>query len=266
MTRIFKHFAAFAAMALFLVPAFAHAVTFTNASLKGRYSVLIDAWTPDASVTQSAVLALATFDGAGNVTANSVLLQGPASGTSTTDNVVLTGTYSVNADGSGNIAFTGGDNVAFRLDASAGGVARGAQLLLVTPNPDASVNSGVAVQQSPLPKNFTPASLKGTFSYLQNRWTATIATKAGAFVGILKFDGKGNVTNDSVGMIGSTGPIPSSVSGTYTVNADGTGSISYTNGASFAFVITANGKEIQSVLTTPHNPGNFLISQTALKQ
>ena len=270
MNRFLGAIICFAAMTIFSV-SIAQAATFSNASLKGRYSFVLNAWSPDATVTQSAVLGLGTFDGAGNVTGNYVSLQGPPSGASTAALGAITGTYSVNPDGTGNITFTsslfaGSVNVALRLDASAGGVARGAQLLLVTPNPDGTVNSGLAVQQSPLPKSFTASNLKGTFSYVQNKWTASTASGSAASIGILSFDGKGHVTNNLVGMMGSTGPTTGSLSGTYTVNSDGTGTISYTNGASFAFVITGNGKELQTVSITTHNPGNFILSQTALKQ
>jgi hypothetical protein len=264
MNRYFRAVITFAVMMIFSA-SMAEAVTFTNASLTGSYSFMLNARTPDSTVTQSAVLGLATFDGAGNVSANYVSFQRPPGGPTTTSNVTLSGTYTVGADGSGLITFTGGLKVALRLDASTAGTARGVQMLLVTPNPDATVNSGIAVQQSPLPKTYKLANLKGKFSYLQNRWTASIAAGAGAAVGILNFDGKGHVANDSIGMIAATGPITSSVSGTYTVNADGTGTITYTGGGTFDFVITGNGKQIQSLLATS-TPGDFLVSQTAVKQ
>jgi len=75
--------------------------SFSNASLKGAYGRLANKWTPDPKQPAEAGVAVATFDGAGNV---------KISGTDNTAGKVTTdtskGTYSVNSDGTGSLDVT----------------------------------------------------------------------------------------------------------------------------------------------------------------
>jgi hypothetical protein len=79
-------------------------------------------------------------------------------------------------------------------------------------------------------------------------------------VGVSTFDGAGNVsatyTDMSPGKPGGYGtPIQGTGSGTYTVNSDCTGSVSFTSGTAagitFNMVIISGGTEVFGINTTP---------------
>lgn len=70
--------------------------------------------------------------------------------------------------------------------------------------------------------------LKGSYSFLLNRWIATQTDNEDGVLGVLKFDGVGTVTGSYTQMqagILFTGTL----SGTYSVNANGSGSMTLTN-------------------------------------
>jgi hypothetical protein len=52
----------------------------------------------------------------------------------------------------------------------------------------------IALALSAQATGFNKASLKGSYSFLTNRWTANVTTNQFAMVGIMTFDGAGNVT------------------------------------------------------------------------
>lgn len=76
--------------------------------------------------------------------------------------------------------------------------------------------------------SFSNASLKGSFSHLTNRWTVDPTDVQLARVGVITFDGVGNVTNSFTEIIGGN-IMTGTVSGTYIVNADGTGTITWSS-------------------------------------
>lgn len=82
-----------------------------------------------------------------------------------------------------------------------------------------------------------------------------------AATGVLTFNGAGNVSfNFNLAINGSIFP-PSSDTGTYTVNSDCTGSMSFTSGdivpVGFSMVIIGGGTEVVGILTDPGNTQTY---------
>lgn len=74
---------------------------------------------------------------------------------------------------------------------------------------------------------FTNASVKGSYGFLINKWTADVNAGQDGVLGVFHFDGAGNVTGSFTEMhagVLQTG----TATGTYTVNSNGTGSINLT--------------------------------------
>jgi hypothetical protein len=80
-------------------------------------------------------------------------------------------------------------------------------------------------------------------------------------VGVLSFDGAGDVSFSSLTLVVNGGISSETGSGSYTVNSDCTGSISLTNGSiagiTFNMVIAGGGTEIFGILTSPGNTQSF---------
>ncbi len=119
--------------------------SFSNASLKGAFGVLLNKWTPDPSQPAEATLGVDTFDGNGNM---KVSVTDDTAGTITT--VKASGTYSVNSDGTGSYALTDSkDNVTdgvFVINAAG----KGYQAMHTTPCGDSCGNfvvSGTGTHQ-----------------------------------------------------------------------------------------------------------------------
>jgi hypothetical protein len=241
--------------------------SFTNASLKGSYSYLINRWTADSTINESAYGGVVTCDGAGNVSATYLDMSGGVETTGTES-----GTYTVNANGTGTIDFTtGGTNhFAMVLNSTAAGLAHGL-LLLRTDNTTNLVESGTALLQSTTAATFTLASLKGIMSFQLAKWTAAVSDTQEGIFGILSFNGAGKVTGSFTSMVGGVVKT-ATLTGTYTVNSDGSGSMSWTfSGVTrqLAFALnnatpTTPAKGLQILQTT--STGNEVISGGALKQ
>jgi len=244
----------------------AQAATFSKASLKGSYSFLINLSTANPSSNEFGMVGVLTFDGKGNVT---------GSFTSNTAGAVLTGTlggtYTVSSNGTGTITFTTGSTARFAmtLNSTTAGVAAGVQLLQ-TNDTNNEIQSGTAVLQSTTAQTYTVASLNGTYSFLWNMWTATSSFPEFGTIGVITFDGKGNVSGTQTYM--QDGALhTTSVTGTYTVNSNGTGIFSSTSaGFSAAFglnsVVSGLAKGGQFLLTKDSTSGNYIISGIAQKQ
>jgi hypothetical protein len=243
--------------------------SFNNASLKGGYSFLIDRWTADVNRNQEGVVGVMTFDGVGNVTASITSISGGVVQTGT-----ASGTYTVNSNGTGAINFTtGGSNpphFAITLTSSTGGLAHGLQLLQTNDNHNL-VESGTAFLQSATAATYTLASVKGNLSFQLNKWTADVNEMQQGIVGIFIFDGKGNVKGSFTGV--NSGVVETgTITGTYIVNADGSGSMALTTGADHpqvAFALnnatsTSPAKGLQLLQTS--GTGNKVQSGIALKQ
>lgn len=249
----------------------AQAAAFSKASLKGSYGFLINRWTANVNTSQFAVVGVMTFDGAGNVTASGTEIKGGV-----VQAGVLSGTYAVNSNGTGAINFTTGENppqFAIALNSAAAGVARNVQLL-VTGDNDNEVVSGVALLQSTTAETYSVASLKGNFTLQFNTWTADVNEAQNAAVGVIGLDGKGNLKGSATTMYLGV-PYPTTIAGTYTVNSDGSGSMSLTTGPgghgqlAFALnsVVAGQAKGLQFLgANTSGRGGNLVITGTALKQ
>jgi hypothetical protein len=248
----------------------AQATTFSNASLKGGYSFLTNLWTANVNTNQFAMVGVMTFDGAGNVTGSYT----QNSGGSVTAGI-LGGTYTVNSNGTGAIVLTAGLTAQFAITllSTAGGVADGVRLLQ-TNDSNNEVISGTALLQSSNAETYSVASLKGNFAFQGNQWTADVTEAQSSTIGAFKFDGTGGFKGSETTMYAgelSSGPF----TGTYTVNSDGTGTLSGTSKHNhhlqFAFALNSvtagQAKGLQVVATEPGNGnGNYVDTGTMLKQ
>ncbi len=109
------------------------------------------------------------------------------------------------------------------------------------------------------------ATLTGNYAFTDSGFAAPrgrgIAPEVPvAALGVLKFDGAGNVSFGSALAFNGT-IIPNSETGTYTMNSDCTGSISLTAGdifpLDFNMVIIGGGTEVFGLLTDPGNTQTF---------
>jgi hypothetical protein len=215
---------------------------FSNGSLKGSYSVLMNNWTSDPSRTED-LIAVFNFDGTGKVSI-----------TSFTDNKVGTlttgtgsGTYSVNANGSGsmNISLTSGESGIFGIVINAAG--KGFQIMCTNCDADPNVLSATAVATGG--SSFSNASLKGNYEFLGTQWPTPQDANAENDLGILTFDGVGKVkatiTENAAGKVTTI-----KASGTYAVESDGSGSFTVTaktGSITIAFAIDSAGKGFQLI-------------------
>ena len=242
----------------------AQGATFSNASLHGSYSHLSNRLTADPTDVQLARVGILTFDGVGNVNNSfTEIINGQVlTGT-------LSGTYTVNSDGSGAITWSSGaTQVVFNLNSTVAKVAHGFQYVVdLVPDPYNEANIGTALTQSTTAATYSLSTLKGTFSFDFHEATfdSSVAIQGG--IGLFTFDGKGNVKGSSRYVAGGVFQT-ATFTGTYAVNADGSGSISLSNSAQYAFVLNsvAGGlaKGLQFIQT--NTTGNVAISGTALKQ
>jgi len=113
------------------------------------------------------------------------------------------------------------------------------------------------------------ASLKGSYSFLTNLWTANVSTNQFAMVGIMTFDGLGGVTGSFTSISWDT-VASGALGGTYNVISNGTGTITFTTGSTAEFAITLNstaaGVAHGLQLLQINDTANEIISGTALLQ
>jgi len=119
--------------------------------------------------------------------------------------------------------------------------------------------------------NFSEANLRGSYSFLGNKWTVDPSIPDAAGVGVMTFDGAGNVTG-SFTVAGNGFSLSGALAGTYTVNSDGTGAIDITASpvGPFQLAVVLNSTSLglahgfQFVGTD--NPANAVFGGTALLQ
>jgi len=129
----------------------------------------------------------------------------------------------------------------------------------------ATIVPGLSAQAA----GFGNASLKGSYSFLVDRWTADASTDQFAMVGLMQFNGTGVVTGTYTSISASTVET-GALGGTYSVSPNGTGTISLTSGSTAQFAITLNS----TVAGVPHgiqllqtnDNSNEVISGTAVLQ
>lgn len=242
----------------------AQGAKFTNASVQGSYSFLTNRWTADPSDTLVAMVGILTFDGVGNATLSFTDIVGGQIKTGT-----FSGTYIVNSDGSGTITWSNSPNqVMFNLNSTVAKVAHGFQYFVNFPNdPYNEASTGFALIQSTTAATYGLGSLKGNFSYGFGETSLDPAVPIQGGIGLFTFDGMGNVKGSSryetVGVL-QTGTF----TGTYMVNPDGSGTISLSNNAQYAFVLNsvAGGLAKGVMFIQTNTTGNAAVSGTAQKQ
>jgi hypothetical protein len=128
---------------------------------------------------------------------------------------------------------------------------------------------GIAVALPAQTPAFTNASLKGSFSFLTSLETANPSTNQFAMVGVLTFDGAGHVTG-SFTSISHDAVATGALGGTYAVNSNGSGSITFTTGSTAQFAITLNstaaGLAHGLQMLQINDSNNEIISGTAVLQ
>lgn len=264
-SRNFRPFAVILVIGMLVVSAHA---TYTVASIKGDFSFLLNKWTADANVGEDAVLGIFHFDGAGSLSGSFSEMHRGVLQTGT-----ATGTYSVNSNGTGTIFLTlppDNPQIAFVVSSTKTGLAGGLQLLQTNLSGNVVI-SGFAVLQSTQAAVYTTANLKGTFSFLVNAWTPDVNLSQEGIVGLFTFNGSGKVTGsfrDIHGGVFESGTI----TGTYTINSDGTGAMSLVTGndtPQLVLVLNAvaagHSKGLQ-LLQTTENGQNRVHSGSAVKE
>jgi hypothetical protein len=253
-----------------LTPLSAHAA-FSNASLKGSYSVLINHWTNNSAENEFGMVGVMTFNGSGNVSLSYTAMTGGVKGTGT-----RSGTYSVGSKGDGTITFTTGSNppqYAIVVNSTAAGLAKGIALMRMDTNyPSDSVESGTAVLQSTAAVTYNLAKVKGNLSFQLNQWTAS-PNDEDAIIGVFNFNGAGAIKGSFTSRSKDGEPDSGTVTGTYTVNSDGSGSISLaistgdTAQLSFALnTVTPTGPAKGMQLLQTSDSGNAALTGVAVKQ
>jgi hypothetical protein len=114
------------------------------------------------------------------------------------------------------------------------------------------------------PHNCSLSTLNGCYGFTFSGTILGLGPIAG--IGVINYDGQGHAAITQTLNINGSGGIPTTVTATYTVNSDCTGSevVTQTDGSltHIDFVIVDHGKEI---LTLPTDPGS-VITGTAKKQ
>jgi len=116
---------------------------------------------------------------------------------------------------------------------------------------------------------FSDASLKGSYSFLTNLRTANAKENQFAMVGVMAFDGLGDVSGSYTSISLDTVQM-GTLGGTYSVKTNGTGLILFTSGLTALFAITLNStaagvaQGVQLLETDDTN--NEVISGTAVLQ
>ncbi len=214
---------------LFMLIAFANIstalTTYTATNVKGSYSVLMNGYSGASSET--AWLGILNFDGVSTVSGYVTIID---SGTLFVATIGSGSTYSVSPNGSGSMTLNFASNtgsetghIAFALNSVSSAIAKNLQLLLIdTSANDAHVRAGTANLIN-LSGPATAAKLKGSYSLPLNWWTTN--TQQG-LVGTVTFDGKSKVTVSFTEQLAEQNATTGAGSGTYSVNSDGSGSIS----------------------------------------
>ena len=208
-----------------------------------------------------AIMGVLNFDGAGNAAGTYTFQNGatdPKGARTLTG--TLTGTYTNNPDGTGSFTLNpdGGGSLGLAFVLTDGG--QGMQLAVtsfVGGDLTTDVAFGVARAASPGP-------LQGSFGFrLDNRPIPT------STIGVVNFDGSANATVSftSVG-IGGMRPQPQFVTGnltgTYSVNPDGSGTLDLGSNGAFAFIVTDNGAGL--LLLQTNGTGNNVSTGSARLQ
>ena len=184
------------------------------------------------------LMGIINLDGAGNVSGTYIFqtdANDPKGARTLTG--TLSGTYSNNPDGTGAITLNpdSGGSLGLVMVIADGG--QSMQLAVTSSNGVDMSNSAAGG----LARAAAPVTLSGSFAFELNNSPIPAVT-----VGVATFDGAGNATVSftSAGP-GGNNPQPQvsngNITGTYSVNADGSGTVNLGSNGTFAFVITDGG-------------------------
>lgn len=211
----------------------------SNATLVGNYGFTTTG--VDGSGSLSAAVGQLTADGKGHFTG----IFTNSTGGVISSNVTLTGTYSVktNCTGTSTITPSGGTATTFSMVV----VSNGGQVEL-TETQAGSSQYGYALAQGKT--TCTNAGIKNTFGFRGGGYTSSLEPYA--YAGQVKVDGLGGITGSESASFGGT--IESfSLTGTYSVNSNCTGSATFTGStgtvAHTNFVIVNGGQSIMQIQT-----------------
>jgi hypothetical protein len=213
---------------LFTFAGVSAATTYTAANVKGSYSLLANVYGGTLS-SQSAAVGIFTFDGVSAVTGYATNIDEGSINVQT----ISSGTYTVSANGHGSVtaSFTNSNGnppgtwqFAFVLNSVTASVAHSVQSILI--NTGAGDPRVYAISASLIGSTTaaTAARVKGTYGVLVN-WWITGAQQREA-VGTFVFDGKSKVTSSFTSQVAEGTASTVTGSGTYTVNSDGSGTMS----------------------------------------
>jgi hypothetical protein len=226
----------------------------------GSYGILLNqlANSNTGNDTTGALLGVLNFNGAGNVTATYTNVNSDYTTTSGT----ATGTYSGNPDGSNTVNLTFDNGAAWTALVTLTDGGSGLQLLVTGGDPAnaGQVFSGTGRIQSA--QGTMPA---GSYGYLLTGWPDA-HNKPFVISGVLNLDGAGSANGSYTLVTGRPTAFPGTVSGTYSVNPDGTGSMTLVFDigvtGTVAIIVTDGGSGILMLASV----GNQVTSGTARMQ
>jgi hypothetical protein len=213
---------------LFTFAGMSAATTYTAANVKGSYSLLANVYGGELS-SQSAAVGIFTFDGVNKVTGYVTNIDEGSINVQT----ISSGTYTVSANGHGSVtaSFTNSNGnppgtwqFAFVLNSVTASVAHSLQSILINTGADDPRVYAISASLIGSTTAATAARVKGTYSVLLN-WWITGAQQREA-VGTFVFDGKSKVTSSFTSQVAEGTASTVTGSGTYTVNSDGSGTMS----------------------------------------
>jgi hypothetical protein len=200
-----------------------------------------------------AVLGMMNFDGAGNMTGTYTVVVG-ASGSQPAQTITgtFTGTYSVNPDGTSSASITTDLGVTLTFAMLITDRGQGLQLVVTSCTGGGCDLSGTLISGFGRAANAGPPN--GSYGFQFNGSPAPAAN-----IGVLNFDGAGTVAISfkNVGVANGPGGTPinqapvtsGATTGTYSVNPDGSGTVTFP-GAASAFVMIDGGSGLLWLRTT----------------
>lgn len=243
------------------------AVSAQTMPASGSFGLLMNASYSDLSNNNGfTILAVINFDGAGNVSGTyTVELGSSPSNTSQPITGTFTGTYTSNPDGTGTVTTTADNGTKFTF---AMVTTEGGQAFQLVATSCSTCDVGGTTIIAGVGRPAYTGSLNGAYGF-----QATNSPIPAASVGVLNFDGAGNVTMSTTfvglsGTIGQPNIFTGTATGTYSVNADGSGNFSITNAngntQTYVFVVTDGGSGL--LLLQTNRSGNGVSFGTARRQ
>lgn len=218
--------------------AIAHAsASCSNANLKGNYGFVLTGLNSSAFFTAS--LGLFVMDGKGSLTGSDTISNNGVIASS----VALTGSYTIHSNCSGTVTFTpaGGSKESFSVVIDS----KNTRLEMIETDSGYTV-SGYALVQGAV--TCTLLGVKGTYGYGGSGWATAGTPFPTSIAGVVNVDGLGNLKGQQTGSVDGV-IIPSTLSGTYTVNSDCTGTTT---------TMTSKGATAHSNVVLVDNGGTLL--------